>query len=157
MKLMTKGALVALPLALAVATMTLADANGTPGAWQLRRMEKLQAKLGLSDDQTSTIQGAFSADQDTRRQLHSQLRQALSDLNQSALNGDDASVVQGKNAAAQQVFGQLLDLQAKRLAKIGAVLNPDQRKAFGEMKSGGGWHGGWKGSSPSGTSTPPEN
>jgi hypothetical protein len=35
-------------------------------------------------------------------------------------------------------------LQAKRLAKIGAVLNPDQRKAFGEMKSGA-WHGGSKG------------
>jgi len=81
----------------------------------------------------------------------------MSDLNQSALNGDDTSVVQGKNASAQQIFGQLLDLQAKRLAKIGAVLNPDQRKAFGEMKPGGSWHGGWKGNPPSVSSTPPES
>jgi Spy/CpxP family protein refolding chaperone len=156
MKLVTKAALAVLPLALAAATMTLADSSGTPGAWQQRRLERLQSKLGLSDDQTSTIQSAFSADQDTRRQLHSQLRQAMSDLNQSALNGDDTSVVQGKNASAQQIFGQLLDLQAKRLAKIGAVLNPDQRKAFGEMKPGGSWHGGWKGNPPSVSSTPPE-
>jgi Spy/CpxP family protein refolding chaperone len=152
MKLVTKAALAVLPLALAAATMTLADSISTPAAWQQRRIEKLQSKLALSDDQTSTIQSAFSADQDTRRQLHSQLRQAMSDLNQSALNGDDTSVVQGKNTAAQQIFGQLLDLQAKRLAKIGPVLNPDQRKAFGEMKSAGGW----KGYPPSGTPAPPE-
>jgi Spy/CpxP family protein refolding chaperone len=155
MQLVTKAVLAVLPLALAAATMTLADSSGTAGAWQQRRMEKLQSTLGLSDDQTSTIQGAFSADQDTRRQLHSQLRQAMSDLNQSALSGDDTSVVQGKSAAAQQIFGQLLDLQAQRLAKIGAVLNPDQRKAFTQMKSGG-WHGGWKGHSPGGAN-PPES
>src|SRR5262245_19041176 len=124
MKLVTKAVLAALPLALAAATMTLADSS-TPGAWQQRRVEKLQSNLGLSDDQTSTIQGAFSADQDTRRQLHSQLRQAIAELNQSALSGDDASTVQGKNTAAQQILGQLLDLQAKRLAKIGSVLTPD--------------------------------
>ena len=137
MKLVTKAVLAVLPLALAAATMTLADSSGTAGAWQQRRMEKLQSTLGLSDDQTSTIQGAFSADQDSRRQLHSQLRQAMSDLNQSALSGDDTAVVQGKSAAAQQIFGQLLDLQAQRLAKIGAVLNADQRKAFAQMKSSG--------------------
>jgi Spy/CpxP family protein refolding chaperone len=153
MKLVTKAVLAVLPLALAAATMTLADSSGTAGAWQQRRMEKLQSTLGLSDDQTSTIQGAFSADQDSRRQLHSQLRQAMSDLNQSALSGDDTAVVQGKSAAAQQIFGQLLDLQAQRLAKIGAVLNPDQRKAFAQMKSGG-WHGGWKGHSPGGVNPP---
>ncbi len=153
MKLVTKAVLAVLPLALAAATMTLADSSGTPGAWQQRRMENLQSKLGLSDDQASTIQGAFSADQDTRRQLHSQLRQAMSDLNQSALSGDDTPVVQGKNATAQQIFGQLLDLQAKRLAKIGAVLNPDQRKAFAEMKSDGR-HSGWKGYS---RASPPES
>ena len=155
MKLVTKAVLAVLPLALAAATMTLADSSGTAGAWQQRRMEKLQSTLGLSDDQTSTIQGAFSADQDSRRQLHSQLRQAMSDLNQSALSGDDTSVVQGKSAAAQQIFGQLLDLQAQRLAKIGAVLNPDQRKAFAQMKSSG-WHGAWKGHSPGGAN-PPES
>jgi len=149
MKLVTKAVLAVLPLALAAATMTLADSSGTAGAWQQRRMEKLQSTLGLSDDQTSTIQGAFSADQDSRRQLHSQLRQAMSDLNQSALSGDDTAVVQGKSAAAQQIFGQLLDLQAQRLAKIGAVLNADQRKAFAQMKSGG-----WKGHSPGGVNPP---
>jgi Spy/CpxP family protein refolding chaperone len=155
MKLVPKVVLAVLPLALAAANMTLADSSGTAGAWQQRRIEMLQSKLALSDDQTSTIQGAFSADQDKRRQLHSQLRQAMSDLNRSALSGDETPVVQEKSAAAQQIFGQLLDLQAHRLAKIGAVLNPDQRKAFAEMKSSGG-HGGWKGHSPGGAN-PPES
>lgn len=157
MKLVTKTAIAVLPLALA-ATMTLADSGSTTGTWQQRRIERLQSKLGLSDDQTTAIQTAFAADQDTRRQLQSQLGQALSDFRQSALNGDDPATIEGKSTSAQQVFGQLLDLRAKQLAKIGAVLHPDQRLAFAQMNGHGG-HGWWKMNRGSGatTTTPSQN
>ena len=137
MKLVSKTALVALPLALAAATITLADSGKATGDWQQRQVERLQSKLGLSDDQTSTIQSAYAANQDSRRQLQSQLGRAMSDLRKSALNGDDAGTLQGKREAAQQIFGQLLDLRAKELGKIGAVLSPDQRQAYAEMTHDG--------------------
>ncbi len=145
MKLLTKTALAALPLALAAATITLADSGDMMGGWDQWRVERLQSKLGLSDDQTSTIQSAFAADQEARRQLQSQLGQAMSDLRKSALNADDSATVQGKRAAAQQIFGQLLDLRAKELGKIGVALSPDQRQAYAEMtregpQGGHGWH-----------------
>jgi hypothetical protein len=156
MKLMTKTALVALPLALAAATMTLADSGDTTGDWGQRRIERLQSKLGLSDDQTNTIQSTLAADQDARRQLQSQLGQAMRDLRKSALNGGDDVTLQTKRAAAQQIFGQLLDLRAKELGKIGAVLSPDQRQAYAEMTHEGpqGRHGGRGKHHPSSSATP---
>jgi hypothetical protein len=156
MKLVTKTAPVAVALALAAATITLADAGDTRRDWQQWRVEKLQSKLGLNDDQTSAIKSARAADQDARRQLQSQLDQAMSDLRKSALNGDDAGTLQGKRDAAQQIFGQLLDLRVKELGKIGAVLSPDQRKAYAEMtydRAHGG-HGKRGKSRPSTDATP---
>ena len=156
MKLVTKTALVALPLALAAATITLADSGDAKGDWQQQRVERLQSKLGLNDDQTNTIRTAFAAEQDTRRQLQSQLGQAMTDLRKSALNGGDAATLQRKRDAAQQIFGQLLDLRAKELGQIGAVLSPDQRQAYAEMAQDGphGRHG-WRGKNrPSAPTTP---
>jgi Spy/CpxP family protein refolding chaperone len=156
MKLVTKTALVVLPLALVAATITLADSGDSKRDWGQRRIEKLQSKLGLSDDQRNTIQSAYAADKDTRRQLQSQLDQAMRDLRKSALNGDDEATLQGKRAAAQQIFGQLLDLRAKELGKIGAVLNPDQRQAYAEMTREGpqGRHGSRGKHHPSTAATP---
>jgi Spy/CpxP family protein refolding chaperone len=159
MKLVTKTALVALPLALAAATMTLADSGDAPGDRGQRRIEKLQSQLNLSDDQTRTIQSAFAADRDARRQIQSQLDQAMHDLRKSALNGDDEATLQRKRDAAQQIFGQLLDLRAKELGKIGAVLNPDQRQAYADMAQEGpkGRHG-WRGKHhPSAGATPSDS
>jgi septal ring factor EnvC (AmiA/AmiB activator) len=156
MKLMTKTALVALPLALAAATMTLADSGDTKGDRGQRYIERLQSKLGLSDDQTNTIQSALAADRDSRRQIQSQLGEAMRDLRKSALNGDDGATLQTKRTAAQQIFGQLLDLRAKELGKIGAVLNQDQRQAYAEMTYEGsqGRHGSRGKHHPSTSATP---
>jgi hypothetical protein len=158
MKLMTKTALVALPLALAAATMTLADSGDTKGDRGQRYIERLQSKLGLSDDQTKTIQSTYAADQDSRRQIQSQLGQAMHDLRKSALNGDDDATLQTKRSAAQQIFGQLLDLRAKELGKIGAVLSQDQRQAYAEMTYEGpqGGHG-WRGKHRPSTSAAPSD
>ena len=159
MKRTYKSALAALPLMLAIATAAVADSSATPmpqgtpgghmGQW-------LQTKLGLSSDQVQKIQALKAANKDVRKQLRSQLHQAMSDARQAALNGADD--VDAKNAAATKLFGEMLDLRAKELQQIGQVLTPDQRTAFASLKPGGG-RGHWKHhhhSQASATSTPQE-
>jgi len=132
--------LAAVALALAVATAAVAEQSSAEHSQ--RRLQWLQSKLGLSADQAKTVQAAYAADNDTRQQLHSQLRQAMTDFRQSALNGADASTLQTKRDAIQQLGGQLLDLSGKELVQIGSALSPDQRSAFAALKGSGG-HGHW--------------
>ena len=143
MKRIYESILVALPLALAVATGAVADTSATPtpaDSHQVRKGQWLQNKLGLSNDQVQAIEAAKAASRDARHQLQSQFRQAMADARQAALNGDD---VESKNAAAAKLFGQILDLRAKELQQIGALLTPDQRATFASLKGGGG-HGHWR-------------
>ncbi len=136
MKRMYTSTLAALPLVLALASGAIADSTPTPPAQG--RGQWLQSKLGLSDDQLQKIQAAKAADRDARQQLQSQLRQAMADARQAALDGDDVTT---KNAAAAKLFGQMLDLRAKELQQIGRVLTADQRATFATLKGG---HGHWK-------------
>src|SRR5262245_31818121 len=113
MKRSRKNALAAVSVAVAIATAAVAAQSSAEHSQ--RRLQWLQTKLGLSADQTNAVQAAYAADQDTRQQLHSQLRQAMTDFRQSALNGAEASTLQAKRDAIQQLGGQLLDLHGKEL------------------------------------------
>jgi hypothetical protein len=133
-----RNALTAMTLALTVATVAIAEQSSA--AHSQRRSQWLQSRLGLSADQVKAVQAAYAADQDARQQLHSQMRQAMADFRQSALNGADASTLQTKRDAVQQLSGQLLDLSGKELTQIGSALTPDQRAEFAALK-GPGHHG----------------
>jgi Spy/CpxP family protein refolding chaperone len=155
MKRIYKSILIALPLALAVATGAVADTSSTPtpaDSNQAHKGQWLQNKLGLSNDQVQAIEAAKAANRDARQQLQSQFRQAMADARQAALNGDD---VESKNAAAAKLFGQILDLRAKELQQIGALLTPDQRATFASLKGGGG-HGHWRHRHQSPADAPPD-
>jgi hypothetical protein len=149
----TSSLVAVMALALAVATAAVAEQSSADHSQ--RRLQWLQTKLGLSADQAKTVQAAYAADNDTRQQLHSQLRQAMADFRQSALNGADASTLQTKRDAIQQVSGQLLDLRGKELVQIGSVLTPDQRSAFAALKGPGhGGQGHWRHGTSAADSTP---
>jgi len=134
MRLPIKAAFAVAPLALAAATMALADSSGSPGVWRQRRMKRLQSKFGLRDDQTSAIQSAFSADPVSRRQLHLQLRRATSDLNQSASNGGDPATLQGKTAGTADGRGSLLPL-TRPLLQAERASSPDAAAALQRSRS----------------------
>jgi heavy-metal resistance protein len=152
MKRSRRNALAAVALAVALATVAIAEQSSTEHSQ--RRLQWLQTKLGLSADQAKAVQAAYATDQDTRQQLRSQLRPAMADFRQSALNGADASTLQTKRDAIQQLTGQLLDLRGKELVQIGSVLTPDQRSAFAALKGPGrGGHGHWQ-HKPGSDSTP---
>ena len=142
MNRIAKGALAAIPLALAIATITIAGSGSGSQSHGAHRAEWLQKKLGLSDQQTQSIQAAFAADADALMNLHQKLGQATADFRQSALNGDDASTLASKKSAALDLMGQEMDLRAKSLGEIGKILTPDQKTAFAQLK-GGGHHGRW--------------
>jgi len=146
----------ALAVSLAASTAqlrsALAQSSATPTPGASHRLQRLQTKLGLSDDQVQQIQAVYANDQVARQQLRGQLKQAFADFRQSALNGN----ADGSNL--KTLSGQLLDLKGKELQQIGAILTPDQRTAFAALKGHHGhWHhrGGFSGSSnPMGTATP---
>jgi Spy/CpxP family protein refolding chaperone len=137
--------------ALLHSALAQSSATPTPGAFGGHRLQWLQKKLGLSDDQVQQIQAVYANDQSQRQQLRSQLKQAFADFRQSALNGnaDDSNL--------KTLSGQMLDLKGKELQQIGAILSPDQRTAFAAMKGHHHWHHarGFSGSSsPNAAATP---
>jgi Spy/CpxP family protein refolding chaperone len=139
MKLSKKSVFLAFPAVVTIA-FGAAAATGSHGDWGARRIEHLKQKLGLSDDQANQIQSAFSADGDQRKQLFTQLRQAMQDYNTAALNSD--GTLGSKRSALLDLQGKMLDLRGGELAKIGSVLTPDQRTQFASMHEGdhGRWH-----------------
>ena len=154
----SKSVFLAVPAALAIALGAMAATSSTAGNhgdWSARRIEHLKTKLGLSDDQASQFQSAFASDADTRKQLFTGLRQAMTDYKTSALNND--GTLSTKRAAVLDAQGKMLDLRGTELTKIGSILTPDQRTQFASMKGG---HGRWhhhRGSSASGTATPEDS
>jgi Spy/CpxP family protein refolding chaperone len=141
MKLSKKSVLLTIPAALTIA-FGAAAATGNHGDWGARRIERLKQELGLSDDQATKIRSAFTAQGDQRKQLFSDLRQAMSDYKTAALNED--GTLPSKRAAVLDVQGKMLDLRGAELAKIGSILTPAQRTQFAGMKHGGRghWHHG---------------
>ena len=141
MKLSKKSVFLAIPACVAIAFGAAAatGTTGTSGNWGAQRIEHLKQKLGLSDDQANQIQSAFSADGDQRKQLFTELRQAMQDYKTAALNND--GTLGTKRSVLLDVQGKMLDLRGAELAKIGSILTPDQRTQFASMHQGG--HGRW--------------
>src|SRR5882724_918475 len=141
-------------LAIAVGAIAATGAN-TGGDWSARRVERLQAKLGLSDDQAKSLQSVFSANAGSHKQTGSDFRQAMTDFRQAALSGDTSTLATKKDAILT-AHGQMLDMQATQLQKIGAILTPDQRTKFASMSHGGHRFGRWHGTqqSPDDGNTP---
>jgi len=139
----SKRIFLAAPAALAIAVGAIAATSDHSGAdWTAKRVARLQEKLGLSDDQTKSLQSLFSNNAGNRKQSMSDFRQAMTDFRTAALNGD-ASTVASKKDALMTAHGQMLDAQASQLQQIGAILTPDQRTKFAAMKHGGHRFGRW--------------
>ncbi len=144
--LLPAAAALSVPLFFGAVSIAQGDATtAAQGSMQPRRLEHLKTKLGLTDDQVATIRSTFQANRDARSDLRKQLKTASADLRTAALNGEDASTIQQKTDAVTALYGKMLALRSGELAKIGAVLTPDQRTKFAAMHEhhGGRHHGHW--------------
>jgi Spy/CpxP family protein refolding chaperone len=133
---MVRRSLVALSLValLGGTGVALAQDTQTKPAPEARQhgMGRLQAKLGLTDDQMAVVRVAHQKVRPEQKQVWQQLRVAQADLRQLALNGGDTGAIQAKTAEVQQLIGQTVALRVKVLQEIGPVLTPEQRAKFAQ-------------------------
>jgi Spy/CpxP family protein refolding chaperone len=113
----------------------LAPAEARPHRGMLPR---LQAELGLSDDQVQAIRQVHESQRDARKQLRHSLREAHRTLRQSVIDGVDDATVQQQTAALQQLLGQAVQMRTESLRAVSQVLTPEQRQKFRELRSR--WH-----------------
>ena len=94
-------------------------------------MNRMQQRLGLTNDQVTAIRAAFERNRDEQKQAWKTLHTAQAELRQLALNGGDTTA---KAAEVQQLLGQTVALRVKVLQEIGPVLTPEQRVKFAQAE-----------------------
>ena len=92
-------------------------------------MNRMQQRLGLTNDQVTAIRAAFERHRDEQKQAWKALHTAQAELRQLALNGGDTTA---KAAEVQQLLGQTVTLRVKVLQEIGPILTPEQRVKFAQ-------------------------
>ena len=105
--------------------------QGQTPAPRAHGMDRMQQRLGLTNDQVTAIQAAFARHRDEQKQAWKTLHTAQADLRQLALNGGDTTA---KAAEVQQLLGQTVALRVKVLQEIGPILTPEQRVKFAQAQ-----------------------
>jgi Spy/CpxP family protein refolding chaperone len=100
------------------------------------RMERLKNQLSLTDAQVTAIREVFADDKPAQGQVYQALRQAKGELRQLAINGAEEAVLQQKTAEIAALMSQDLQLRVQRMQKIGAILTPEQRVKFAQLRDG---------------------
>jgi len=99
---------------------------------------RLQQKLGLTDDQLQAFRQIYAnRDVEGHRQHHRALHAAQAELRRLALNGADDATLQAKQAEVQTLLAQSMQTRLDMLRQVGPILNPDQREAFAKMMERG--------------------
>jgi Spy/CpxP family protein refolding chaperone len=105
--------------------------QGQTPAPRAHGMNRMQQRLGLTNDQVTAIRAAFERHRDEQKQARKTLHTAQSELRQLALNGGDTTA---KTAEVQQLLGQTIALRVKVLQEIGPILTPEQRVKFAQAQ-----------------------
>ena len=124
----------ALSLVALLASTGAAYAQTTQGQTPAPRahgMDRMQQRLGLTNDQVTSIRAAFERHRDEQKQAWKALHTAQAELRQLALNGGDTTA---KAAEVQQLLGQTVTLRVKVLQEIGPILTPEQRVKFAQAQ-----------------------
>jgi Spy/CpxP family protein refolding chaperone len=99
---------------------------------------RLQHKLGLTEDQMQAFKQVYAnRDVEAHRQHHRSLRTAQAELRRLALNGADDATLQAKQTEVQSLLAQSMQMRLDTLKQVGPILNPDQREAFAKMMERG--------------------
>jgi Spy/CpxP family protein refolding chaperone len=136
---MVKSLLIGMLAASVVLGAALAPVEARPhGGMHGGMLPRLQAELGLSDDQVQAIRQVHADQRDARKQLRHSLRDAHRTLRQMVIDGVDDATVQQQTAAVQQLLGQAVQMRTETLRAVSQVLTPEQRQKFRELRSR--WH-----------------
>ena len=116
------------PLVLAAA---LPAADARPGRASLAR---LQAELGLSEDQVQAIRQLHEGQRPARVQLYQSLRNARRSLRELILSGGEDTTVQTQVAQVQQLVGQAVQMRVDTLRAMSQILTPEQREKLRQLR-----------------------
>ena len=122
-----------------VTTTALYAAEPRTGPDRAKRWEnRLQHKLGLTEDQLQAFKHVYAnRDVEAHRQHHRALRATQAELRRLALNGADDATLQAKQTEVQNLLAQSMQMRLDTLKQVGPILNPDQREAFAKMTERG--------------------
>ncbi|HET9491745.1 MAG TPA: Spy/CpxP family protein refolding chaperone [Methylomirabilota bacterium] len=124
--------------ALAVSTAAFAQepkrAHARHHAWE----ERLQQRLGLTDQQVQAIREIRTRNAEARKQHWQQMRAAQTELRRLVLIEADQASIDAKQAEVQQLAAAGVEQRVKMLQAITPVLTPEQREAFAKLGEGRG-------------------
>jgi Spy/CpxP family protein refolding chaperone len=98
-------------------------------AWE----QRLQQRLGLTDQQVQAIREIRARDAEARRQHWQAMRTAQAELRRLVLIEADQATVAAKQAEVQQLLAAGVERRVKMLQEITPVLTPEQREALAQL------------------------
>ena len=101
-------------------------------------LPRLQAELGLSDDQVQAIRQAPRGPAGRPEAALALASRGAPHAPQMVIDGVDDATVQQQTAALQQLLGQAVQMRMDSLRAVSQVLTPEQRQKFRELRSR--WH-----------------
>ena len=127
-------------LALAAATLLLAGAaqaadgprhGGEHRGWE----QRLQQRLGLTDQQTEAIRQIRERQAAAMKQHAQTVRQAQAELRRLVLGEADEGAIQSKLAELQRLLADGAQMRVDRLKELTPILSPEQRQRLAELMS----------------------
>ena len=99
---------------------------------------RMQQKLGLTEDQLQALRQIHAGrDVEAKRQHFRALHTAQAELRRLALTGADEATLQAKQTEVQNLLAQSMQMRVAELKQVGPILNPDQREAYAKMMERG--------------------
>jgi len=105
------------------------QAHARHHAWE----ERLQQRLGLTDQQVQAIREIRARDAEARKQYWLQMRQAQAELRRLVLIEADQASITAKQEEVQQLVAAGVERRVKMLQAITPVLTPEQREALAQL------------------------
>ena len=123
---------------LSLALLAALAASPAPVEAARPSLERLQAELSLTDDQTRAIHQLHASRWEARHQLHQSLREARRSLRELVLAGADDATIQAKTAEVQQLVAQRVQMRVDGLRAMSQILTPEQRDRLRQRRPT--WH-----------------
>ena len=118
---------------LAVSTAALAaeppQTHGRHHAWE----QRLQQRLGLTDQQVQAIREIRARDAEARKQSWQDMRKAQAELRRLVLIEADQASIDAKQDEVQKLLVAGVERRVKMLQAITPLLTPEQREALAQL------------------------
>jgi Spy/CpxP family protein refolding chaperone len=107
------------------------------GAWEVSRAERLAVILGLSADQTTEVRNLLDEEASQLKPLGPQLQESRRAIRQLVVSGTSGTAfetqLQALASTEASIVSQTTVIRAKTMAKLWALLTPEQRQKAAQL------------------------